>query len=384
MSIEQEIFQRRTLIPETLLPFGFVKNGRVWEYSEPFLNGDFRADVKITPDGQVLGSVFDVLDGEEYLPVHVDSYTGAFVGSVREAYTAVLQRIADACFEGEWFLYPQTNRIAKEIVRRFGEKPDFPFESAKGFGVFRCAKNRKWYGLVMDLKPEQVTGPGQDVKADAAAADEQAAPGKKRSRKARQEEPEAAAEDTKVEVINLKADPARIEELLAVPGIYPAYHMNKKNWLTVLLDGTVPDDTVLGLVETSRRFAEKGGKKERTGPVSWIVPANPRYYDVDAAFAAAEEILWKQGRGIRPGDTAYLYVAAPVSAVRYRCLVTETEIPYEYHGKDVSMTHVMKIRREAVFPPDRYPMKRLRELGMKTFQGVHPAPQAFLEAVQAE
>ena len=366
MSIEQEIFQRRTLMPETLAPFGFVKNGRVWEYSEPILNGDFRADVKIAENGQVLGSVFDMIDGEEYLPVHVDSYTGAFVGEVREAYTAVLQRIAAACFAGEWFLYPQTNRIARLIGERYGEQPEFPFKNAAGFGVFRCAKTRKWYGLVMDLKPEQVTGAGQSAKAGSAA------------------EEQANAEDRKVEVINLKADPARLEELLIIPGIYPAYHMNKKNWISVLLNGTVPDDAVLALVETSRGFAEKGGKRDRTEPVSWVVPANPKYYDVDAAFAAEKEIIWKQGRGVRTGDTAYLYVAAPVSAIRYRCLVTETEIPYSFHSDEVSMTHVMKILLEKTYPPEQFPMARLRELGMKTFQGVHPAPPALLQALEQE
>ena len=91
MSLEQEIFSRRTLKPETLEPFGFVREGRVWQYQELFLDGDFRAEVSVAENGQVLGRVFDVADDEEYLPVHVDSYTGAFVGSVREGYTAVLR-----------------------------------------------------------------------------------------------------------------------------------------------------------------------------------------------------------------------------------------------------------------------------------------------------
>ena len=48
---------------------------------------------------------------------------------------------------------------------------------------------------------------------------------------------------------------------------------------------------------------------------------------MDRAFEEAEEILWKQGSGIKKGDTVFLYVAAPVSAILYRCLVTETDIP---------------------------------------------------------
>ena len=356
MSLEQEIFSRRTLKPETLEPFGFVREGRVWRYQELFLDGDFRAEVSVADNGQVLGRVFDVADDEEYLPVHVDSYTGAFVGSVREGYTAVLQRIADSCFEAEYFLYDQTNRITKLILERYGEKPDFPFSTAPTYGVFRVQKNRKWYGLVMNIRLCQLTG----------------------------EKVEKAEDSPVIEVLNLKVDEKKQAGLLKIPGIWPSYHMNHKSWISILLDGTVPDGQIMELMETSRSFALRAGKKERTGPVSWIVPANPKYYDVDAAFAEKDEILWKQGRGVRVGDTAYLYVAAPVSAVRYRCLVTETEIPYSFHSDEVSMTHVMKIRLEKTYPPEAYPMARLREMGMKTFQGVHPAPQAFLEEAEKE
>ena len=42
-----------------------------------------------------------------------------------------------------------------------------------------------------------------------------------------------------------------MDELWDSDGIFPAYHMNKRHWITVLLDGTVPTETVKKLLDVS-------------------------------------------------------------------------------------------------------------------------------------
>jgi predicted DNA-binding protein (MmcQ/YjbR family) len=241
--------------------------------------------------------------------------------------------------------------IYRYMKKKYKAEPEFLWKRFPDYAVFRHQDNRKWFALVMDVRRRNLGLDGEEI----------------------------------VDILNVKlADPLLVDLLIRQPGYFRGYHISRGNWISILLDDTVTDGKIMELTEESRGFALQAGKKERTGPVSWIVPANPKYYDVDAAFAEKDEILWKQGRGVRVGDTAYLYVAAPVSAVRYRCLVTETEIPYSFHSDEVSMTHVMKIRLEKTYPPEKFPMARLREMGMKTFQGVHPAPQAFLEEAEKE
>ena len=74
-------------------------------------------------------------------------------------------------------------------------------------------------------------------------------------------------------------------------------------------------------------YALAGGKPEQRRPAGhrdWLIPANPKYYDVEAAFAAQDIIRWKQSSRVAVGDTIYLYVAAPsppssTSAGRWRC-----------------------------------------------------------------
>ena len=61
-------------------------------------------------------------------------------------------------------------------------------------------------------------------------------------------------------VVNLKCDPLLIGSFRMEPGIYPAYHMSKAHWLTVLLDGAVADEKLKFLLEMSYDLT-KGRKK---------------------------------------------------------------------------------------------------------------------------
>ena len=89
---------------------------------------------------------------------------------------------------------------------------------------------------------------------------------------------------------------------------------------------------------------------ERSG--DRIIPANPKYYDIVHAFDDTDEIDWKQGAGIKTGDTVFMYVASPVSAILYKCKVTETDIPYKYEDGNLTISALMKIKLLKRYKPD--------------------------------
>ena len=61
--------------------------------------------------------------------------------------------------------------------------------------------------------------------------------------------------------INLKCDPDKVDELRAEYGaVEPGYHMNKKHWNTVVLDGTLDDSFVESMIDDSYRLVAKGLK----------------------------------------------------------------------------------------------------------------------------
>jgi predicted DNA-binding protein (MmcQ/YjbR family) len=62
----------------------------------------------------------------------------------------------------------------------------------------------------------------------------------------------ALADVEKFESINLKVDPEEGAVLRETyPAVQPGYHMNKLHWITVLMDGSVPDRLVMGWIDKS-------------------------------------------------------------------------------------------------------------------------------------
>ena len=68
--------------------------------------------------------------------------------------------------------------------------------------------------------------------------------------------------DEIIDIVDVKCDPYEKDELLAKPGFLPAYHLSRKTWITVILDGTVEYDTLFRLIDKSYDLAS-GRKKIR-------------------------------------------------------------------------------------------------------------------------
>ncbi|MBR3160198.1 MAG: hypothetical protein IKF14_14025 [Atopobiaceae bacterium] len=60
---------------------------------------------------------------------------------------------------------------------------------------------------------------------------------------------------------------------------------------------------------------------------SWIIPCNLKNYDLVSTFSAYQEVDWKQIKSVEAGDSVLIFIASLVSAVRYRCVVKEAELP---------------------------------------------------------
>ena len=240
--------------------------------------------------------------------------------------------------------------VTDYIRSQYGVDPDHPFDKDTDSSVFRHADNRKWFGLIMNVSGVKL-GLGTTVS---------------------------------INIINLKIDdPVFRDMLIQQPGIIPAYHMNKKQWITVFLDGTVQKERVYDLIDASyRATASKKKKLKDREPKEWIIPSNPKYYDVIKAFEEADEIDWKQGAGIRTGDTIYLYVGAPVSAILYKCRVTQTDIPYSYQDRNLTIKALMKIKLLKRYNKDEFTFKVLNdEYGIFAVRGPRGVPFSLSEAL---
>ena len=226
MTIEEKVFAGRRFEPRKMLDFGFIKTGGAYRYETDFMNGDFSATVIIFDNGAFDCTVVDKMNDEEYRPLRIDSFSGGYVNSVRLAYEALLESIAGGCCKDVLFASDQANRIAERISEAFGVAPDFPWKQSKyeSCGVFRHADNLKWFALIMNVRRRLITKGG---------------------------------DNSAVDIINLKSEPDMIEQLTRQTGIYPAYHMNRKHWISVSLDDTLTDDRVMALLAKSFELTKK-------------------------------------------------------------------------------------------------------------------------------
>ncbi|HEL1613097.1 TPA: MmcQ/YjbR family DNA-binding protein [Streptococcus suis] len=335
----------------SLLPFSFIFSDNRYIYREVFMEGQLEAVVEVDEAGQLSSYIWDCEMEEVYTAHLVTASAGAFVGQVREAYQTILARVEEACCIALPFTKDQSNRLAQLIKEQWGDLPDYPFAKLPTYGAFRHPSNNKWYALVSQIPRDKLDGSGS------------------------QEE---------VEIVNLKVDGREIAELLSQSGIFPAYHMSKKTWVSVLLDDTVEDQLVFALLEKSRYLVGPKSYKAEQGPDYWVIPANPKVYDIDSEFTENKVVYWPQKSTIQAGDIVAIYVTAPVQVIRYVCRVLQANVTN--HGQlDIPRDKsVMQVELIAQLPDEFLPRERMMDLGVRAVRGPRRLTEELIRELQKQ
>ena len=242
-------------------------------------------------------------------------------------------------------------QVLETAGERYGTQAEYPWGSAPNFAVLRHTGNRKWYAVIMDVPRERL----------------------------------GLAGGGKTDILNVKCGPVMAGSLAGQSGILPAYHMQKGNWVSVLLDGSVDMQTVEMLLEISydATKSKRPGASKAAGPRQWLIPANPGYFDLERAFSQSDIITWKQSSRVAVGDTVYIYMAMPDGSVRYRCTAIEVDIPREYADKNVRMKKTMRLKLEHRFQKGRLSREFLRSYGVTAVRGPRGIPNSLLRAMEA-
>ena len=256
MSLESEIFKKYIPNNNKLIKYGFKKYNNEYKFSRIFMNDTFRADIVIDGKGQVIGKVIEIELNEEYTNFRMENAIGEFANTVRDEYIKILRDIANSCFEKEEFIFEQTNRITKLINKKYKASPEFLWNKFPGYGVFRNTRSNKWFGIIMNIDRSKII----------------------------------SDKSGEIEVLNVKLDDV-VQNYLGVKGIYPSYHLSKKSWITIILDDTLSDKEIMNLIDISYKISNIKGE--------WIVPANPKYYDVLGEFKKHKELTWKPRKKVK-------------------------------------------------------------------------------------
>ena len=239
-------------------------------------------------------------------------------------------------------------KIFAIAMKKYGTEPEYLWLSSPYNAVLRHTDNKKWYAILMKVSRSKLGLSGDET----------------------------------VDILDIKCDPLMSGSLLMENGIFPGYHMHKGNWLTVLLDGTVGLKKIEWLLDLS--YGLTASKKSRSiHNTKWIIPANPKYYDIDKEISESKDraILWKQSNSIAVGDTVFIYVGAPVSAIRYQCEAIEVDIPYSYSDEKLQINRAMRLKIIRKF--DKFPIsiERMKVHGVFAVRGARGMPQGLIEEI---
>ncbi len=109
------------------------------------------------------------------------------------------------------------NGILQHIKDTYSIESEHLWMQYPDIEVFRHETDKKWFGIMMSVTMDKVGLEGEGY----------------------------------IDILNIKCEPERVIFLSQQPGFAPAYHMNKKHWISIILNGTAPDALIFELVDIS-------------------------------------------------------------------------------------------------------------------------------------
>ena len=202
--------------------FGFKLKDNSYYYHTSLLKNQFKMSVKISLDNSIFTEIIDTETNEAYVLHLLEIKRSGYSEKVYKAYSEVLEKIQKECFKDERFKANYTKEIIDYINNKYGDKLEFLWEKSPKNAVVRRKSTKKWYAAILTISKRKI----------------------------------GLNSDELVEIINLHNSQEEIEKLIDNKKYFPAYHMNKKHWCTICLDGTVELKEIYKLIDISYELAK--------------------------------------------------------------------------------------------------------------------------------
>ena len=217
----EESFRSTKINHKMLIEYGFSKQDKEYIYPVKIMNGQFELFVKIK-NNIISTKLIDLSTNEEYILHKVDGAVGEFVGKVRDTISDIINDVKQKCFDVVVFKGWQTKKIEKYVENQFDCKLEYLWKKLPDCAIWRRKDNRKWFGVVMSIKKSILGLNGNE----------------------------------KVEILDIKVKNEEIEKIVDGKNIFHGYHMNKKNWITIILDGRIDLSKICEYIKDSYYLAK--------------------------------------------------------------------------------------------------------------------------------
>lgn len=220
--IFDNIFKNKIPVYDKLLTFGFVFNENAYVYTRKIVDNQFDFIVSITSDGNIQTKVIDLSTEDEYTLHLTEGVSGSFIGKVRTDCLNILQAVADNCFEIKIFQSIYADKIVKYIKEKYQDNLEYLWPKFPQNAIIRRSDNKKWYVALLTVEKNKI----------------------------------GLEENEKIEIIDLRCKPEELKNIIDGKKYFAGYHMNKKYWLTVCLDGSVDLQEIFSRIDDSYLLAK--------------------------------------------------------------------------------------------------------------------------------
>ena len=201
--------------------FGFKLKDNSYCYHTSLLKNQFKMSVKINLDNSIFTEIIDTETNEPYILYLIEKRSG-YSEKVYKEYSDILEKIKKKYFEDEIFKANYTKEVINYIKNKYGDELEFLWEKSPKNAVIRRKSSNKWYAVILTVSKRKLNLDCDEI----------------------------------IEVINLHNIAEEIEKLIDNKKYFPAYHMNKKYWCTICLDGTVELKEIYKLIDISYELAK--------------------------------------------------------------------------------------------------------------------------------
>ena len=212
-----EIFDKNIFNSKLAIAYGFSKIGNYYVLQSDIDVENFNVIVKIGKDSFEV-NVIELPFNEEYILFNVLDSKGKFVSKIRKKVNELIEDIVNCCFKS----LDYRKLLLDYVKEKYGTIPEEPWED-NNHATIKTSNSKKWYGIFMSI-PYKTLG---------------------------------LEKSGKIDVLNVKLNPDLIENLIDKKHFFPAYHMNKKYWITILLDSDTDLNLVKSLIDESFKLVEK-------------------------------------------------------------------------------------------------------------------------------
>ena len=249
----KERLKNRTIDYEKLIKYGFVNDKDVYTYKTNIYHNQFELNIFFSEEKQY-SKLIDIENKEEYALVDIEDSSGEFIGKLKEEYECIIEDIITNCTNKEIFKSIQAINIINYIKKKYNDELEFLWEKFDDNAIWRNKQNNKWYALLLTVSKNKLGIESGDI----------------------------------IEIIDLRYQKEKIEEIIDNKNIFPGYHMNKKSWITIKLDNSVDIKQIYKLIDNSYKISI-GNKCGLTGD-----NLSQKVYDYLTTIPKGKVVTYKQ------------------------------------------------------------------------------------------